>query len=68
MVLFHKEFGNITFGYLGSAMAFSLDTLEFGVWVAGMGAKEEARDSEMIRWGISLFFSDYRAEQYPIKY
>jgi len=63
-----EDLGNITFGYLGSAMAFSLDTLEFGVWLAGDAAKEGERDSEMIKWGISLFFTDYSAVRYPIKF
>ena len=63
-----EDLGNINFGYLGSALALSLETMEKGVWLAGDGAKDGDRDKEMIRLGINFFFIDYDIRQYPIKY
>ncbi|MEL7657331.1 MAG: RHS repeat-associated core domain-containing protein, partial [Bacillota bacterium] len=63
-----EDLGNITFGYLGSAMGFSSDTLHTGAWIAGRGSEGGPRDIDMTNWGISLFFKDYSAEQYPIKF
>ena len=63
-----EDLGNLTFGFLGSAIGLTLESLKLGVWIAGDGEKEGERDSQMINRGVLQFFTDYSESQYPTKY
>ena len=63
-IITSEDLGNITFGYLGSAMGFSSNTLHAGALFAGHD-KENQQDTDMVNWGISKFFKEY-GDKYPV--
>ena len=62
-IITSEDLGNITFGYLGSAVGFSETTLNVGAWIAGDGDENE-QDTKMVKRGIEKFFNEY-GSKYP---
>ena len=63
-----EKLGNITYGYLGSAMGFSSSVLQTEGSAVGFFVPSK-EDQEMTNWGIELFFSrGNNKNKYPVKF
>ena len=66
MLITSEDLGNITYGYLGSAMGLGSTTLSAAGLIAG-GSTDTQRDKDMVKYGINKFFNEY-GSKYPVRW
>ena len=64
MIITSEDLGNITYGYMGSALGFGSYTLSMAGKIAGDDTDNQ-QDKDMVNYGIKKFFREYD-QKYPV--